>query len=149
MLIKNLCFGLDKLRVASNFNLGWLWASAGWILVALVIYFSLTPSPPEVIEFAFADKLEHLFAYGVLMGWFGQLYPSLKLQLAWALVFCLLGVGMEFAQGWSGHRFFDTADMAANSLGVLLGWWLSNRWLAGSLLVVDHALSRWLGRPDI
>ena len=146
MSIKNWCFGLDELRVASNFNFSWLWVSIGCALVSLIVYLSLTPGPPKVIEFAFADKLEHLLAYGILMGWFGQLYLSWKSQLVWVLAFCLLGVGMEFAQGWGGHRFFDVADMAANSLGVLLGWWLGSRWLAGSLLRIDHILSRWLAK---
>ncbi len=117
--------------------------SIGWALITLIVYLSLTSSPPGALEFAHADKLKHLLAYSVLMGWFTQLYLSLKVQLVWALAFSLLGVAMEFAQGWSGYRVFDVADMAANSLGVLLGWWLSSRWLAGSLLHVDSALSRW------
>ncbi|HHI92123.1 MAG TPA: VanZ family protein [Gammaproteobacteria bacterium] len=130
-------------RVASDSEFQWygLWVSVGWALVALVIYLSLSFNPPSILEFTFADKLKHMFAYGVLMGWFGQLYSARKSQLIWALAFCLLGVTMEFAQGWGGHRFFDVVDMVANSIGVLLGWWLSNKWLAGSLLRVDHALS--------
>ncbi|MBN4079168.1 VanZ family protein [Beggiatoa alba] len=121
------------------------WRLLGWAMIAAIIYFSLTASPPEAFEFSNADKLKHFLAYGVLMGWFAQLYPAGKSQWLWALVFCLLGVAMEFAQAWGGHRFFDVADMVANSLGVLLAWWLSRKWLAGSLLRVDHALSRWLG----
>ena len=145
MLMKNLRFVFGYLRVVSNFNFGGLWASIGWALIALVIYLSLTPSPPEIIEFAFADKLKHLLAYGVLMGWFSQLYPATKSQLFWALVFCLLGVAMEFGQDWGGQRTFDVFDMLANGSGVLLAWWLGRKWLAGSLLRVDYALSRWLG----
>ncbi len=127
----------------NSFQLFPLWLTIGWVLIALIVYLSLTASPPEVFEFAFADKLKHLFAYSVLMGWFTQLYPSLKARGVWALALFLLGVAVEFIQGWSGYRFFDVADMAANSLGVLLGWWLSTKWLAGSLLRVDRVLSRW------
>ncbi|MCF6255909.1 MAG: VanZ family protein [Gammaproteobacteria bacterium] len=127
----------------NSFQLLPLWLTIGWGLIALIVYLSLTASPPEVFEFAFADKLKHLFAYSVLMGWFTQLYPSLKARRVWALALFLLGVAVEFIQGWSGYRFFDVADMAANSLGVLLGWWLSTKWLAGSLLRVDSVLSRW------
>lgn len=118
-----------------------LWVSVGWALVSIVIYLSLIFAPPNILEFTFADKLKHMLAYGMLMGWFCQLYTTRKSQLVWALAFCLLGIMMEFAQSWGGHRFFDVADMAANSFGVLLGWWLSNTWLAGSLLRVDHVLS--------
>ncbi len=127
----------------NSFQLFPLWLTIGWVLIALIVYLSLTASPPEVFEFAFADKLKHLFAYSVLMGWFTQLYRSLKARRIWALALFLLGVAVEFIQGWSGYRFFDVADMVANSLGVLLGWWLSTKWLAGSLLCVDRVLSRW------
>jgi glycopeptide antibiotics resistance protein len=32
-----------------------------------------------------------------------------------------MGVGLEFVQGWLGYRTYDVLDMAANTLGVLLG----------------------------
>lgn len=120
-----------------------LWHLSGWSLVSTVLYLSLVPSPPEVLDFAFSDKLEHLFAYSVLMGWFAQLYVLRLHQIFIAIALCLMGLSVEFIQGWGGYRFFDVADMAANSLGVLLGWWLSIRWLAGGLLRVDYTLSRW------
>jgi len=129
-----------------DFYFSWLWHLLGWTLIMLVVYLSLTSRPPDILEFAFSDKLKHMLAYGVLMGWFTQLYSAGRLQRVWALTFFLLGVAMEFMQGWSGYRFFDVADMAANSLGVLLGWWLSHKWLAGSLLRVDRGLSQLLGK---
>jgi len=52
----------------NSFRLRPLWMSIGWALIALIVYLSLTANPPEVFEFAFADKLKHLFAYSVLMG---------------------------------------------------------------------------------
>jgi len=109
----------------------------------LVLYLSLMPTPPKALDFAFSDKFEHLFAYSMMMGWFAQLYVVKSRQVFIAIALCLMGITVEFIQGWSGYRFFDVADMAANSLGVLLGWWLSNRWLAGSLLRLDHAVLRW------
>jgi len=121
-----------------------LWHLAGWGLVSTVLYLSLMPAPPEVLDFTFSDKLEHLFAYSVLMGWFAQLYVLRERQIVIVVALCLMGVAVEFIQGWGGHRFFDVVDMAANSLGVLLGWWLSNKWLAGSLLRIDRVLFRWL-----
>jgi hypothetical protein len=33
-----------------------------------------------------------------------------------------MGVTLEFLQGWGGARIFEYADMAANSLGVLIAW---------------------------
>jgi len=121
-----------------------LWRLAGWGLIVSVLYLSLVPAPPEVLDFTFSDKFEHLFAYSVLMGWFAQLYVLRMRQTFIAIALCLMGISVEFIQGWSGYRLFDVVDMAANSLGVLLGWWLSNRWLAGSLLRLDHAVLRFL-----
>ena len=121
------------------------WLLIGCALIATVLFLSLTPSPPEPFTFAFADKLEHLFAYSVLMGWLGQLYVSTRQQILWAVGFCVMGVALEFLQGWGGHRFFDVADMVANTLGVLLGWWLTRTGFAGILLRVDRRIAGLLG----
>ena len=138
-------FQSGRIEDNSEFQYFWLWASIGWILIATIVYLSLTPSPPEALNFAFSDKLEHLFAYSVLMGWLGQLYVSTRQQILLAIGFCLMGVALEFVQGWGGHRFFDVADMAANTFGVLLGWWLTRTGFAGFLLQADQSISRLLG----
>jgi VanZ family protein len=79
------------------------------------------PSPPETgIEGG--DKLGHLLAYGGLMLWFCFLYRSVPARVSYAFGFAAMGVALEFAQGALGYRLHDTADMAANALGVLLGW---------------------------
>ena len=136
---------LGRVEGDSGFRCFWLWVSIGWALIATVLFLSLTPSPPEPFTFTFADKIEHLFAYSVLMGWLGQLYVSMRQQILLAVGFCLMGVALEFAQGWGGHRFFDVADMAANTLGILLGWWLTRTLFSGILLRVDRSISRLLG----
>lgn len=118
------------------------WLCVGWAMVLLVIYFSLTANPPQVPKFQFSDKLEHLLAYFILMGWFGQLYPALSQQIISALSFVLMGILLEFIQGWSGYRMFDLLDMMANASGVLLGWWLTRRWCAGWLQQFDRLLAR-------
>ena len=53
-----------------------------------------------------------------------------------------MGVALEFVQGWGGYRLFDIADMVANTLGVLLGWWLTRVVFAGILLRVDRGISQ-------
>jgi hypothetical protein len=126
----------------NDFRLFTLWIAIGWALVGVVVYLSLTANPPEIADFAFADKFEHLLAYGVLMGWFGQLSTSFGRQRWWALAFCLMGIVLEVFQGLGGYRVFDYGDMLANVLGVGLGWWLTRGWLAGVLLHIDAALSR-------
>jgi VanZ family protein len=99
------------------------WLTFGYALIALVIYLSLTPRPPES-GFEHADKLHHLLAYGVLMGWFAQLFAGAS-RRAWAVAFVALGLGLEVAQGMTGYRMFSWLDFAADSLGVLIGWGLA------------------------
>src|SRR5262245_2825185 len=90
----------------------------GWAAVAAVVFFSLTPSPPSLDG---GDKLGHFLAYGGLAWWFGQLYSG-RMRLYYSLGFVAMGIALEFAQGATGYRSFELADMAANTLGVALGW---------------------------
>ena len=99
----------------------------GWAYAGLIVYFSLIPDPPHVAEFQQGDKLKHLGAYGLLMFYFAQLYLAPRPRLAYALAFCAMGVSIEYLQRWGGVRTFEVADMAANALGVALGWALASR----------------------
>jgi VanZ family protein len=100
-----------------RFSLFWL--LLGWAGVGTVIYLSLTSTPIDT-TLVHGDKLGHLLAYGVLMGWFVQLYQRRGWLVLHALFLVLMGVALEFLQGMTG-RWFEYADMAANSIGVLLG----------------------------
>ena len=93
----------------------------GWTLVAAVIVLSVIPSPPSV-DIDQSDKLEHLLAYGSLMFWFSQLYPTTRMRLAYAAGFIAMGITLEFVQRQLPYRSFEVLDMVANSIGVLLGW---------------------------
>jgi len=117
-----------------------LWLFLGTGLVALVVYLSLTPKPPHLVDFTMNDKVGHALAYAVLMGWFGQLYHG-KLPLAlFALGFVLLGISMEYLQMWGGARDFEYADMLADTVGVVLGWILTASLFKGSLIWVEKRL---------
>ena len=61
----------------------------------------------------------HFFAYAGLMFLFAQLYAR---RLYFALGFIAMGIALEFLQGASGYRSYDSLDMMANALGVLAGW---------------------------
>nr|PZN04959.1 MAG: VanZ family protein [Pseudomonadota bacterium] len=97
------------------------WRCCGWLLVALVIIFSLIPSPPA-LDVRAGDKLQHLFAYALLMGWFAQLHRETRVRLRLAAAFVALGVALEFLQGLTSWRSYEGYDMAANAVGVLLGY---------------------------
>jgi VanZ family protein len=97
----------------------WLTVGVAWWL--LIAVFSLV-SPPHIPMAGGADKLYHAAGYGVLMGWWLQLFPRARLLLA--VVFILFGVGIEVLQSFHPLRHFDVWDMLANSSGVLLAWLL-------------------------
>lgn len=112
-----------------------LWLALGWAGIGAVVWVTLTPSPPAPpFHFAALDKLEHLAAYFVLMGWFAQLYAG-RARLAWLVGLIGLGVVLEVVQGMGGVRHFEYADMAANAAGAAVAWALArggrDRLLAG------------------
>ena len=96
-----------------------LWLAIGYMLVTLVIYLSVTSSPP-LPEIQYIDKVGHLLAYFVMMGWFAQLYHAKKQRLIFALLFIALGIVMEFVQSFNPARMAEFADMVANTLGVII-----------------------------
>jgi hypothetical protein len=93
--------------------LGWAWAAA-------VVCLSLMPSPPSG-DIEGGDKAGHLLSYALLAWWFCQLYLG-RTRLFHLIGFVAMGIALEFAQGAGGYRSFELADMAANALGVALGW---------------------------
>lgn len=97
-----------------------LWLGAGWLGVALVVYFSLVPDPPQ-IDMAEGDKVAHLAAYASLMLWFAQVTVGRTQRAILALLLLGLGVALELAQGLAGYRSMSLADLAANTAGVALG----------------------------
>jgi VanZ family protein len=98
-----------------------LWLAIGYALVAIIIFLSLTPSPPK-LDIEQGDKLGHFLAYGTLMFWFCQIYATRSSRIAHALAFAAMGVALEFAQGMTDYRTFELLDMLANATGVALGW---------------------------
>jgi VanZ family protein len=116
-----------------------VWLVGGWLLVSLIVYLSLTPHPPEPLSFPYADKLEHGFAYALLSLWFCQIYQQLRQRVVVIVALIGLGVSMEIMQGWSGFRYFEYADMLANSLGALCGLLLARTPLGRVFLMIEKA----------
>ena len=99
-----------------------VWLIIGWILILAVIYLTLTPKPPHLMdEIRFGDKIGHFVSYALLMFWFCQLYISRRHRLFLAGAFVLMGITLEYLQGLGGVRMYEVADMFANSTGVLIG----------------------------
>jgi hypothetical protein len=99
-----------------------LWA----ISISVVIYYSLIPRVEFPIDFWNADKLYHCAAYG----WLAVL-PMIGLAirrfaLSAALSMIILGILLEIGQYFIPSRTCSLLDIAANSLGVVLGIFLGN-----------------------
>jgi VanZ family protein len=101
-----------------------LLVAGGWLLAAAIVVLSLMPAPPD-LDVPHGDKLGHVAAYALLSFWFCWLYPAWKTRIAYAAAWIAMGIALEFAQGATGYRSMELADVAANSLGVLLGWGIS------------------------
>lgn len=113
------------------------WLPLGWLWVATVFYLSLIPHPPEPFSFEGVDKLEHATAYACLMLWFCQVVVAQRSRIYLMAAFVLMGVGIEILQGWTGYRYFEYADMLANSTGVLIGWGLAHTRLGRVLISLE------------
>ena len=124
-----------------------LWQAIGWLLVALIVYGSLTPTPIQ-IPMHEGDKLGHMFSYCVLMGWFMQLYHRAA-HVRVGMLCVALGVFMEYAQLASGYRDFEYLDMAADAVGVSIAWVLGGTALARLLVRLERRMGapRPGGRP--
>jgi VanZ family protein len=74
------------------------------------------------------DKLHHLLAYaGLMLVWrLATPHTTVRTQIKLAILFMLMGLAIEFAQGLTPYRFFEWADALANAIGVLAGWALAN-----------------------
>lgn len=117
------------------------WQAAGWLGVGLIVSLSLTPAPPQ-IGVENGDKLGHLAAYGLVTLWFAQAYAGLRQRIWLAVGMVALGIAMEYAQRATGYRSFDVADMAADALGVAIGWLLAPPRLPNLLLWVERRIVR-------
>jgi len=110
-----------SIRLESNLTYWNRWFLVGVGLIGLVVYLSLAGFHLPQIPSSMGDKVNHLLAYGVLMGWFGQLYRSWRHRFIIAVALIFLGGGMEFVQGTTAHRYFEWLDAFANTMGVAGG----------------------------
>jgi len=102
------------------------WLAAGLALVALIVWGSLTPHPPDLdISIPDFDKVEHFGAYLVLTAWFTAAFPRRWLWVA--LVFAVLGGVIEILQGYTG-RDPEWGDWLADCIGIVAGVWYPARW---------------------
>jgi VanZ family protein len=114
------------------------WLALGWLWVATVSYLSLMPHPPEPVSFDGVDKLEHALAYTLLMLWFCQIVVAKRARILLFIAFVVMGVAIEILQGLSGYRYFEYADMLANTTGVLIGFGLAHTQMGCILMKLEQ-----------
>jgi VanZ family protein len=124
-----------------RFKYAKLWLTLGWLLVAVIIFLSLWPKPPQPLEFEQSDKLTHIIAYLTVMLWFANIYPQRSSQFQISIGFFVMGVYLEFLQGMTAYRTFSYSDMLANGLGIILALYLAKTRFATYLLRLDSWLN--------
>lgn len=118
-----------------------LWWSIGILLLVAITLLSLLPIGGPDIDLPNSDKLNHMFAYVVLMLYFGQLVGSEGHRRLWLAV-ALFGYGaaIEGVQSLTPQRSAEWADLAADVIGIGIGWLLLRSALGRLLASIEHTL---------
>lgn len=116
------------------------WQTLGWLGVCLIVSGSLTPSPPEVMEFPGGDKVVHFSCYASIMLWFGFVYMQGRNYLRIGVGLIVMGVTLELIQGVIGYRSMEYFDMVSNALGVISGWLLARTRISTALIHLERVL---------
>jgi VanZ family protein len=103
--------------------------------MAVITYLSTLPgrSMPQ-INIVSIDKIGHFGVYGVFMALFVWAFYPQKSDNHRFMISILLfvigwGIFMEWVQAtFFPDRFFEVADMLANTLGALCGLWAARWW---------------------
>ena len=119
-----------------------LWLIIGYMLIALVIFLSLTSSPVRInTHLPYQDKLFHALAYFSLTFWFMQIYHIRHHVFRWIMFFLCLGLLMEYLQGFEPERYSEVGDMVANTLGVAAALALSRTQLRFMLARLERYIT--------
>lgn len=126
-------------KTCPDLKLCLLWLGIGCTLIAVVIYLSLTSNPVDLgTSFPYEDKVEHAFAYFTLMFWFAQIYHGRSERIMLAVIFVFMGAMLEYFQSMNPHRFAEFGDMAANTTGVILGFYVTTSGAKNCLLKIER-----------
>ena len=112
------------------------WRLLSVLLLIAVLAAMLVPpgwfgsSADRLLRFDHADKLLHGLIFIVLAAWFAGLFERRR-YLGVAIWLTVFGLLVEGCQLLVGYRTADWLDIAANSLGILLGLSLALAGLGG------------------
>lgn len=131
-------------RFVSMRALRWprVWLGVWALMILAVIVLSLMPKPP-IPPTLTIGKLDHLIAYFALAAFAVQIYMRRRVQLGAAFALVLLGIALEFAQGYfTTYRHMAAYDALIDALGVALGTATAWTRLATTLLWIERRLTR-------
>jgi VanZ family protein len=106
-------------------------------MLVAVIAGSLVPGGVAIVS-DLNDKIVHFSSYFLLMTWFAGLYRRHRHYLGIATILVALGAILDMLQGGVARRQFDVLDIAANSIGVLVGLGLAMLLLGGWCIRVER-----------
>ena len=122
------------------------WVVLGVLLMLAVAAIALLPAARRLTGMALAlpegDKLLHVFAFAVLMLWWGNLYRRPRARAVLAVGCLLFGVLIEVAQWPHNPKDASVWDVAADVVGLALGGLLLRTPLAGLLARAEAWLRR-------
>lgn len=131
---------LNKLyAIDTRYHYRYFWFTCGCLLLFMIIYASLASGIP-IPQKNHVDKALHTLSYLTLMLWWLQLYPRLAMRLLLSLGFISMGAGIEVLQSYNPLRYFDVADMIANSIGVMIGLFAGMLGAGDWLLKIEQRL---------
>ena len=112
-------FGVErnpKARAGKHVNI------IGGLYVTFIIIMSLVPFTirPE-IDPTEQTVASHFTAYFLMMLWYAWIYPA-RTYLRLAIIFILLGFGLECVQEFLETREFQVVDIFFNTMGVSFAW---------------------------
>ncbi|TQV77044.1 VanZ family protein [Aliikangiella marina] len=97
------------------------WRVSFWVVIALLLYLTIIPKPPQPINLPQIDKIYHCLAFAGTT--FLMLAAYGKLKHLWIVIIATtLGIVIEIIQYFVPGRGFSIADMLADFIGVLLGF---------------------------
>ena len=126
--------GLGNFGTVLPLRYSMVWSLLGWAFVFTVITLSLLPGTLTWQRghdrTSLFDKVGHAVLYCLLMVWFGGIYTRQR-HLVIALALVGQSAVLELIQAQLPYRSFDTQDLLANIVGIVLGLSLSYLLLAG------------------
>lgn len=117
---------ISKSPIIKGLQSNTMWKLLFWVIFTLLLYLTLTPSPPKPISLNQIDKLYHLCAFAGFTFIFKTAFKRVKPVIIF-LLSASLGIMIEVLQYYIPNRGFSLADMLADIAGVCIGFYFAGK----------------------